>query len=73
MEEVQTKSQVINADNSLETTLARLANVRVQVELIQEDTNRLKEGFAEITERINVLSACYHEEREIILRRRTKA
>ena len=73
MKEVQTKSQVINADNLLETTLARLANVRVQVELIQEDTNRLKEGFAEITERINVSSASYQEEREIILRRRTKA
>lgn len=73
MEEAQTSSQVINAESSLATTLARLANVRVQVELIQEDTISLKEGFAEITKRINVLNANYQEEREIILKRRTKA
>lgn len=73
MEEAQTSSQVINAESSLATTLARLANVRVQVELIQEDTISLKEGFAEITKRINVLKANDQEEREIILKRRTKA
>ena len=59
MEGAQTNSQVINAESSLATTLARLANVRVQVELIQEDTNSL--------------NASYQEEREIILKRRTKA
>lgn len=73
MEGAQTNSQVINAESSLATTLARLANVRVQVELIQEDTNSLKKGFAEITQRINILNASYQEEREIILKRRTNA
>ena len=73
MEGAQTNSQVINAESSLATTLARLANVRVQVELIQEDTNSLKKGFAEITQRINILNASYQEEREIILKRHTKA
>lgn len=73
MEGAQTNSQVTNAESSLATTLARLANVRVQVELIQEDTNSLKKGFAEITQRINILNASYQEEREIILKRRTKA
>lgn len=73
MEGTQTNSQVINAESSLATTLARLANVRVQVELIQEDTNSLKKGFAEITQRINILNASYQEEREIILKRRTNA
>jgi len=73
MEEAQTKSQVIKADSSLTTTLSRLANVRVQVELIQEDIKRLKQGFSEMAKRINVLTASYHEERDIILKRRTKA
>lgn len=73
MEEAQIKSPVIKADSSLATTLSRLANVRVQVELIQEDTNRLKQGFSEMAKRINVLTASYHEERDTILKRRTKA
>lgn len=73
MEEAQIKSQVIKADSSLATTLSRLANVRVQVELIQEDTDSLKQGFSEMARRINVLTASYHEERDIILKRRTKA
>ena len=73
MEEAQIKSQVINADSSLAATLSRLANVRVQVELIQEDTNSLKQGFSEMAKRINVLTASYHEERDRILKRRTKA
>lgn len=73
MEEVQIKSQAIKADSSLATTLSRLANVRVQVELIQEDTNSLKQGFADMAKRINVLTASYHEERDTILKRRTKA
>jgi len=73
MEEAQIKSQVIKADSSLTTTLSRLANVRVQVELIQEDTKRLKQGFSEMAKRINVLAASYHEERDIMLKQRTKA
>lgn len=73
MEELQTKSQVIKADSSLTTTLSRLANVRVQVELIQEDTNSLKQGFADMAKRINVLNASFREERDTILKRRTKA
>lgn len=73
MEEVQIKSQVIKADSSLANTLSRLANVRVQVELIQEDAKSLKQGFAEMAKRINVLTASYQEERDIILKRRTKA
>lgn len=73
MEEAQIKSQVIKADSSLTTTLSRLANVRVQVELIQEDTKRLKQGFSEMAKRINVLTASYHEERDIMLKQRTKA
>ena len=73
MEEAQIQSQVIKADSSLETTLSRLAHVRVQVELIQEDTNRLKQGFSEMVKRINVLTASYHEERNTLLKRRTKA
>lgn len=73
MEEMQTESQVIKADSSLATTLSRLANVRVQVELIQEDTKSLKQGFADMARRVNVLTASFHEERDTILKRRTKA
>lgn len=73
MEELQTKSQVIKGDSSLATTLSRLANVRVQVELIQEDTNSLKQGFGDMAKRINVLTTRFREERETILKRRTKA
>lgn len=73
MEEAQIKSEVIKADSSLATTLSRLANVRVQVELIQEDTNRLKQGFSDMAKRINVLTASHHAERDMILKRRTKA
>lgn len=70
---MQTESQVIKADSSLATTLSRLANVRVQVELIQEDTKSLKQGFADMARRVNVLTASFHEERDTILKRRTKA
>jgi len=73
MEEVQIKAQVIKADSSLATTLLRLENVRVQVELIQEDANNLKQDFTEMAKRINALVASFNEERDIILKRRTKA
>lgn len=73
MEEIQIKAQVIKADSSLATTLLRLENVRVQVELIQEDANNLKQDFTEMAKRINALVASFNEERDIILRRRTKA
>ena len=70
---MENKPRVQIADKSLETTLSGLANLRVQVEIIQEDTNSLKEDLKEISRRINVLTARYDEERENILKRRTKA
>lgn len=65
--------QVINADSSLATTLSRLENVRAQVELIQKDTNNLKQDFNEMANRINALAATCHHERDNILKRRAKA
>lgn len=72
-EEIQIKSQIVNADSSIATTLLRLENVRVQVELIQEDTNNLKEHFTDMAKRIDVLATRCHDERDFILKRRTKA
>lgn len=73
MEEVHRKSQVIKADSSLANTLSRLENIRVQVELIQENTDNLKQDFKDMAKRINALAASYHDERDTILKRRTKA
>ena len=68
------KAQVlIAADVSLAATLSRLENVRVQLELIQEDTNNLREDFKEISDRICTLAASCQEEGFIILKRRSKA
>ena len=68
------KAQVlIAADVSIAATLSRLENVRVQLELIQEDTNNLREDFKEISDRICTLAASCQEERFIILKRRSKA
>ena len=74
---VQMKSQVIKglkADTSIATTLSRLENVRVQVELIRDDTDNLKQYFTDMAKRIDILAASCRDEREIILlKRRTKA
>lgn len=68
------KAQVlIAADASLAATLSRLENVRVQLKLIQEDTNNLREDFKEISDRICTLAASCSEEGFIILKRRSKA
>lgn len=68
------KAQVlIAADVSIAATLSRLENVRVQLELIQEDTNNLREDFKEISDRICTLAASCQEEGFIILKRRSKA
>lgn len=68
------KAQVlIAADVSIAATLSRLENVRVQLELIQEDTNNLREDFKEISDRICTLAASCQEQGFIILKRRSKA
>ena len=68
------KAQVlIAADVSIAATLSRLENVRVQLELIQEDTNNLREDFKEISDRICTLAASCQEQGLIILKRRSKA
>lgn len=78
MKEVLTETNkakvLIAADAvSLAATLSRLENVRVQLELIQEDTNNLREDFKEITDRICTLASSCQEKGFIILKRRSKA